>query len=116
MPIAELRAITELLKRRTGDSRVVIDALYVLKGFRRGPNHSRPRNYACWSAFWRAMSDDVGEVELLWCKSHQGEAELVRLGSPAIFYVANSVADKLVDDRAAAHQLPGFLVAHVLAQ
>jgi len=115
VPRSELEAVTQLMRRTTGDLKVLVDAKYVIDGFHKGPKAAHPINGEAWRAFWAAADERQGEVQLRKVKSHTGQGELdAQVIEPWQQYL-NGLADKLADLAANSHAVSDHLADFVQA-
>jgi hypothetical protein len=106
VPIAELWALCRLAELTAGNLDVAIDASYVVKGWKRGPQWHHRTNQSLWNRLWLAVQNRAGDLEVTWSKSHCTEGQLEQgLTSPWGFWV-NSLADSLAGKAAEESQLP----------
>ncbi len=88
-----------------------VDAKYVVKGIRRGPQNVPTRHAYQWRRFWAAVGDR-GAVALK-IQAHRTQEEASADGVDLVAWAANNAADQLAERAAAAAQLPGEAVEAV---
>ncbi len=110
VPLSELEAATQLAFCTTGDLIVHVDAKYVVRGVRRGPDNPPKQNAYQWRRFWGAVGGRG--VVALKIKAHLTLEAALGSGTDAAAWAANRAADELADQAAAA-QLPRTAVAAV---
>ena len=62
--------------KTVGHINIVIDALYVIRGFERGPDSPHLSHVQVWATFWRVVATRPGRVRLIHGRSHRKAVDL----------------------------------------
>jgi ribonuclease HI len=111
VPLSELEAATQLARCTLGDLDINIDASYVVRGVRRGPENLPKRYTYQWQKFWEAVGGRAVVARKI--KAHQSREEALGAGVAESDWAANEAADQLAEQAAMAAQLPAEAVAEV---
>jgi hypothetical protein len=111
VPLSELEAATQAAACLQGDLKMLIDASYVVRGIRRGPDYQHAHHQHQWRQFWRTVGDRA--VEAIKVKAHQTQAAAEANGVTDLEWSANQAADALAEQAALAAQLPAAAIAAV---
>jgi hypothetical protein len=76
---------------------VAIDAHYVIKGFKRGPNAYHASHQDLWRLLWQAVLKRPGHIQIIWVKSHMTLSAAQEFGIEPWAYFANWIADDLAE-------------------
>jgi ribonuclease HI len=106
VPRAELQALCWLLAHTVGDITVAIDAHYVIKGFKRGPNAFHASHQDLWRQVWHKVQGRRGKIQIVWVKSHMTIDTAHEHGIEPWAFFANWVADDLAESASQRIALP----------
>ena len=106
VPRAELMALISLLDATTGGRlEVFVDADYVVKGFKKGPNFEHKSNTWLWDKLWEVISNREGDIEVTKVTSHLKAKDIADGRISAWSFWLNHLADAVADRAAAEARL-----------
>jgi hypothetical protein len=115
VPRGELRAVIWALRHTSNNEsqHVVIDAHYVVKGFKRTKVEHHKSNLDLWQHLIRVKGQRQGEVRPSWMPSHLTEGQASTLGLDMQYWRGNKAADSKAEEHAASLTLPSNVVQQI---